>query len=297
MRQMLPVADAADVRRYAARTRPPAPPRRSARAVALHVLAAIAGLAAPRLIGDLVQDVSSGTTASHVDKTIIAIAVFLLAQTVLTRYARYVSFAFGEKVLAELREDFVEQSLALPIGTVEKAGTGDLLTRTSRDVEALGWSVRFARARDDHRVRHDDLHDRRLPPRRARGCWCRSSSACRCCSSRRAGTCSGPRPGYLRESASYAAINASVAETTEGARTVEALGSEQRRLERIDADIAESFAAERYTLLPADGLVPVGRDRLPAADRRDVARSAATCTLRARSTSVTSPRRRSTSRP
>ena len=48
----------------------------------------------------------------------------------LTRYARYVSFVLGEQVLAELREDFVENSLALPVGTVESAGSGDLLTRT-----------------------------------------------------------------------------------------------------------------------------------------------------------------------
>ena len=82
----------------------------------------MAGLAAPRLIGSLVEAVSDGTTVSTVDKTILAIAVFLLAQTVLTRYARYMSFAFGEKVLAELREDFVQQSLALPVGTVERPG-------------------------------------------------------------------------------------------------------------------------------------------------------------------------------
>jgi ABC-type multidrug transport system fused ATPase/permease subunit len=56
------------------------------------------------------------------------------------------------------------------------------------------------------------------------------------------------KAGYLRESASYGAINASLAETAEGARTVEALGLESRRVRRIDADVAESYAAERYTL-------------------------------------------------
>ena len=248
MKEILPVAEACrrtPLRRAGSRASTPAS---SASPSALHVLAAIAGLAAPRLIGDLVQDVSEGTTVSHVDKVIIAIAVFLLAQSVLTRYARYVSFAFGEKVLAELREDFVKQSLALPIGTVERAGTGDLLTRTSRDVEALGWSVRFA-----------------VPETMIAfvttiftivacflvGAWVLVPLDPRrtaCCSWRRVGTCKRAKPGYLRESASYAAINASVAETTEGARTVEALGLEQRRLERIDADIAESYAAERYTL-------------------------------------------------
>ncbi|MDQ3308173.1 MAG: ABC transporter transmembrane domain-containing protein, partial [Actinomycetota bacterium] len=133
MRQFLPVADAPTVRRYARRLARRYP-RQLSGTIALHMLAAIAGLAAPRLIGNLVEDVSVGTTVSTVDKTIITIAVFLLAQTVLTRYARFASFAFGEKILAELREDFVKQSLALPVSTVEKAGTGDLLTRTSRDV-------------------------------------------------------------------------------------------------------------------------------------------------------------------
>ena len=246
MKQLLPVADSQKVRRYA-RSLARRHPRELAVAITLHVLAAIAGLAAPRLIGDLVQGVSSGTTVSTVDKTVLTIGAFLLAQSVLTRYARYCSFALGEKVLAELRENFVEQSLALPIGTVEKAGTGDLLTRTSRDVEALGWSVRFA-----------------LPETIiAFVTTIFTIVACLLVGSwvlvplvlgvpllfvatrwylRRA------KDGYLRESASYAAINASVAETTEGARTVEALQLEKRRLERIDADIAESFAAERYTL-------------------------------------------------
>jgi ABC-type multidrug transport system fused ATPase/permease subunit len=246
VRQILPIAETADVRRYA-RSIARRHPRQVALALLLHVLAAVAGLAAPRLIGDLVEDVATGTTTGHVDTVIVTIAVFLLAQTILTRYARYVSFAFGEQVLAELREDFVEEALALPVGTVESAGTGDLLTRTSRDVEALGWSVRFA-----------------LPETViALVTALFTVGACLLVGTwvlvplvlgvpvlyvstrwylKRA------KAGYLRESASYAAINASLAETTEGARTVEALGLEQRRLERIDADIAESYAAERYTL-------------------------------------------------
>jgi ABC-type multidrug transport system fused ATPase/permease subunit len=246
VRQILPVADQADVRRYA-RGLARRHPKQVWTALMLHMLAAIAGLVAPRLIGDLVQDVSVGTTDQHVDKIVATIAVFLVAQTILTRYARYVSFAFGEKVLAELREDFVDQSLGLPIGVVERAGTGDLLTRTSRDVEALGWSVRFA------------LPETMVAIVTAAftivacvlvGAWVMVPLilgvpvlfvATRWYLRR-------AKAGYLRESASYAAINASVAETSDGARTVEALGLEHRRLERIDADIAESYAAERYTL-------------------------------------------------
>ena len=108
------------------------------------MLAALAALAAPRLIGDLVEAVENGTTVGHVDKIIGLLAAFLLAQTVLTRYARYLSQVLGEQVLAELREDFVDNTLALPVGVVEDAGSGDLLTRTTRDVDQLGWSVRMA---------------------------------------------------------------------------------------------------------------------------------------------------------
>ncbi|MBA3233722.1 MAG: ABC transporter ATP-binding protein [Propionibacteriales bacterium] len=246
MRQTLPIADAPAVRRYA-REMARQHPRDLGAAVALHIGAAVAGLAAPRLIGNLVQDVSEGTTVSTVDNTIITLAVFLLVQTVLTRYARLASFALGENVLAELREDFVKEALALPVSTVERAGTGDLLTRTSRDVEALGWSVRFA-------VPETII---------AFVTTVFSIGACVLVGTwvlvplvlgvpllfvatrwylKRA------RDGYLRESASYAAINASLAETAEGARTVEALRLERRRLERINADITESFEAERYTL-------------------------------------------------
>ncbi|MGI8577076.1 MAG: ABC transporter ATP-binding protein [Nocardioidaceae bacterium] len=246
MKHLLPIADGPAVRRYA-KDLTRRHPRELGLAVFLHVLAAVAGLAAPRLIGNLVQDVSVGTTVSTVDKTIAAVAAFLLAQTVFTRYARYVSFALGEKFLAELRENFVSQSLALPVGTVERAGTGDLLTRTSRDVEALGWSMRYAVPETIIALVTTVFS---VGACLLVGVWVLVPLvlgvpllyAATRWYLRRA------KAGYLRESASYGAINASLAETAEGARTVEALGLEQRRVKQIDADVAESYNAERYTL-------------------------------------------------
>ena len=49
----------------------------------------------------------------------------------------FASARLGERVLAELREEFVDRVAGLPLSTVERAGTGDLVTRTSRDVDAL----------------------------------------------------------------------------------------------------------------------------------------------------------------
>ncbi|CUR60996.1 putative ABC transporter, ATP-binding protein [metagenome] len=242
----LPVAGSAAVRRYA-RDLARRHPRMLWSALGLHVLAATAGLAAPRLLGGLVQAVEDGTSVAHVDRIAMALAGFLLLQTVLTRYARYLSQALGEEVLAELREDFVGNALALPVGTVESAGSGDLLTRTSRDVDQLSWSVRWALPEWTIAVVTAVLVFGAalsvgwwvflpcllaLPPLVTGLRWYL----------RRA------RPGYERESASYSQITTTLAETVEGARTVEALGLGAERVASADADCRASFEAERYTL-------------------------------------------------
>jgi ABC-type multidrug transport system fused ATPase/permease subunit len=244
--ETLPVADAHDVRRYLAGLF-----RRRRRtilvALGLHVLAAAAGLAAPRLLGDLVQSVHDGTTVHHVDQVAIMLAGFLLLQTVLTRYARLRSQVFGEQVIAELREDFVDNALDLPIGVVESAGSGDLLTRTSRDIEQLSWSVRWALPEWVIAVITSVMIVvgavlvgwwvllpclLGVPPLAIALRWYLKRA----------------KDGYLWEGRTYSAINSSLTETVEGARTVEALGLERTRIERVDADIAESYRAERYTL-------------------------------------------------
>ena len=242
----LPVADTPEVRRYAvalARRHP----RMLWGAVALHVLAALAGLAAPRLLGGLVEAVEKGTTAAHVDRVALALAGFLLAQTVLTRYARYLSQVLGEQVLAELREDFVGNTLALPVGVVESAGSGDLLTRTSRDVDQLGWSVRMALPEWTIAVITAVITFIAaisvgwwvalpcllgVPPLVIGLRWYLARA----------------KDGYLRETATYSRINATLTETVEGARTVEALGLGDQRVRAADEDIDASYRAERYTL-------------------------------------------------
>ncbi|CAI9415378.1 ABC transporter ATP-binding protein [Nocardioides sp. T2.26MG-1] len=242
----LPVADTRAVRHYAvdlARRHP----RMLWSAVALHVLAALAGLAAPRLLGDLVQAVEGGTTTGHVDRVVAALAGFLVVQTVLTRYARYLSQVLGEQVLAELREDFVGNTLALPVGVVESAGSGDLLTRTSRDVDQLGWSVRMALPEWTIAVITAVVTFVAaisvgwwvalpcvlgVPPLVIGLRWYLARA----------------KDGYLRESATYSQINATLTETVEGARTVEALDLGGERIRSIDRDIDASYRAERYTL-------------------------------------------------
>ncbi len=242
----LPIADTAAVRRYVgvlARRHP----RLLWSVVVLHVLSAAAGLAAPRLLGDLVEAVTDGTTMAYVNRLALILAGFLLLQTILTRYARLRSQVLGEEVLASLREEFVESTLALPVSTVEAAGSGDLLTRTSRDVDQLGWSVRWAAPEFVVGAVTAVLT---LVAAVSVGWWVMLPCllvvppvvlATRWYLAR-------AREGYQWEGATYSRITTSLTETVEGARTVEALGLGQDRVRQADEDIAESFRAERYTL-------------------------------------------------
>lgn len=245
-REILPVADRAQVRAYARRLTLKYP-RELGLALALHALAAIAGLVAPRMLGDLVDGLAKGRADLHVDTVALAIAAFVAAQAVLTRFAVYASSRLGEKVLAELREDFVGRVLALPLSTVERAGSGDLITRTSRDVDALSRSVRQAVPETLIAVVTGAFvvgavilvgPVMAVPSLVAVPLlW----GATRWYLNR-------ARDGYLRENAAYADMTEGLAETVEGARTIEALGLEARRRAGTDRDIARSFAAERYTL-------------------------------------------------
>ena len=143
MSGLLPVADTIQVRRYVVELFR-RHPRALAGAVTLHVAAAIAGLVGPRLLGELVESLQHGRGAAVIDRLGLLIAGFVLVQAVLTRFAYLASARLGEGLLARLREEFVERVLALPLSTVENAGSGDLLTRTTRDVDALSRCVRLA---------------------------------------------------------------------------------------------------------------------------------------------------------
>ncbi|MFB4312799.1 ABC transporter ATP-binding protein [Actinomadura sp. 21ATH] len=251
--EILPVATPREVRVYARRLML-RHPRELAAAVGLHALAAAAGLVTPRLLGGLVEGVQRGD--ARIDATGAAIAAFVIVQGVLLRYAYLASARLAEKVLAGLREEFVERVLALPLTTVERAGTGDLVSRTSRDVANLGDSVRYAVPETLIGIVVTVLTVGALflngplvalpclvavPPLVIAMRWYL----------RRA------RDGYLRENATWADLTEGLAETVQGARTAEAFGLQDRRARRADDDIARAYAAERYTLRLRTILYPV----------------------------------------
>jgi ABC-type multidrug transport system fused ATPase/permease subunit len=242
----LPVANTAQVREQAKLLM--ADHRRSLTwMLALNGLAALAGLAGPRLLGDIVESVREGTTTEHIDRLAMLLAAALLAQTLLTWWARRSAFVLAETVFARLRERFLERVLALPLSTVERAGTGDLVTRSSGDVEALARTVRFAVPEvlvASLTVVLTVIAAFLTGPLVALPLLAGGPVIF-------AGTRWYLRrapEGYLAERECYAAFNGSLAETVDGARTVEALGLGPRRIRRLEEDLADAFAAERYTL-------------------------------------------------
>ncbi|MFF0095868.1 ABC transporter ATP-binding protein [Streptomyces canus] len=139
----LPVADQATVRRASVRLI-----RKDARAftavLALNALAAVSGLAGPWLLGRIIDEVRAGEGVAAVDRLSLVLVVCASAQLLLARWARYVGHRFGERTLARVREEFVERTLALPASVVERAGTGDLTARGTADVATVGTTLRDA---------------------------------------------------------------------------------------------------------------------------------------------------------
>ena len=215
--------------------------------VGLQGLAALAALVTPWLMGRLLDDLTAGTTYATINRIALAFLAAVLIQTVLVWFARRAAFVMGEEVFAGLRERYVERVVELPLSTVERAGTGDLVARTTNDVEALAYVVRDGIPSTFVAMVTVTLTlivSFVVNPLVALGLlvgmplmvlttrWYL----------RRA------RDRYLRERASYAVGNAVITETVEGARTLDALGLQSRARRRIDASIAEMFDAEMGTL-------------------------------------------------
>jgi ABC-type multidrug transport system fused ATPase/permease subunit len=214
----------------------------------LHALAALAGLVVPRILGSLVdQAAAGGTLAATLNGLALAVAGVVVLQAILTFFALWMSTLFGQDLLSEAREYVVRTVLGLPLGKVESASTGDLVTRVTRDVSTMSMSVRFglpesviasvttlltvvAMLLNSPLLTLPLLVTAPLLIIAARRYLKRAPK------------------GYITEGGTYSEINSTFTETVEGARTVEALGLQRNRIEHGDVDIAVSGQAERYTM-------------------------------------------------
>ena len=141
----LPVGAPATVRAYVAELF-----RRHRRAFLLLVLvntvAVVASMVGPWLLGGLVERVSDGAAGRdlRLELTVGLFVAALLVQAAFVRQVRLRGAMLGERMLADLREDFLVRSVGLPPGVLERAGTGDLLSRITTDIDRLANAMREA---------------------------------------------------------------------------------------------------------------------------------------------------------
>ncbi|MEU3790204.1 ABC transporter ATP-binding protein [Streptomyces fructofermentans] len=256
--ETLPVGAPATVRAYVAELF-----QRHRRAflllIAVNTVAVVASMVGPYLLGSLIQRVSDGAEAArdlHLERTAALFVVALVVQAVFVRQVRLRGAMLGERMLADLREDFLVRSVGLPPGVLERAGTGDLLSRITTDIDRLANAMREAVPQLSIGVVWVALLIGGLAvtapplapavlvavPLLVVGCrWYfkRAPSA------------------YRSESAGYAAVSALLSETVDAGRTIEAHRLSARRIALSDQRVREWTAWERYTLWLRSVLFPV----------------------------------------
>lgn len=218
--------------------------------VLANALAAAAGLAVPMLLGSLVDqvvDAAGAPPGGTITTFILVVTGVLVAQAALSFLAKWLAAVLGQGVLAEAREHIIRAVLRLPLGKVESASTGDLVTRVTRDVGSMSSAVRWALPEfiigvvtvlltvvammlNSWWLAVPTLITASLSLIQVRRYLRRAPAA------------------YLLEGATYSQINTTLTETVEGIRTVEAYGTQgERRAASVD-DIEVSSQAERYGL-------------------------------------------------
>ncbi|MEU3467212.1 ABC transporter ATP-binding protein [Streptomyces sp. NPDC006687] len=224
--------------------------------VAFNAVAVVASMAGPYLLGLVVDGLSVGERELHLGRVALLFALALAVQTCFVRLVRLRGAMLGEEMLADLREDFLVRSVGLPPGVLERAGTGDLLSRITTDVDRLANAMREAVPQLAIGVVWAALLYGALAvtapqlalaalvalPVLVLGCrWYfrRAPSA------------------YRSEAAGYAAVAAVLTETVDAGRTVEAHRLGARRIALSERRIREWTAWERYTLFLRTVLFPV----------------------------------------
>ncbi|MHC5908992.1 ABC transporter transmembrane domain-containing protein, partial [Streptomyces sp. S6] len=224
--------------------------------VVVNVVATVASMVGPWLLGDLVERVSAGDRELRLGFTVTLFTLALGVQAVFVHQMRLRGAMLGEQMLADLREDFLVRSVRLPPGVLERAGTGDLLSRITTDIDRLDNAMREAVPQLIIGVLWSALLLGGLvvtAPQLAaavllalpllvagwRWYFKRAPAA------------------YRSEAAGYAAVSAVLAETVDAGRTIEAHRLGERRIALSELRIKQWTSWERYTLWLRSVLFPV----------------------------------------
>ena len=213
----------------------------------LQLVAVGCALVIPRAFGSLLGGLTRDPRHVHILLTVSIAGVALLVQTIFAYRTRVKAAILGEFILSSLRERFLERVVELPPAVVERAGSGELLSRTTTDIDHIQWAVRDAfptiticlveimsiliaiafTAPVFIAVALVGVPLVSITTKRYLG---KSSQA------------------YRVESSSYALMNSVLVESAESGRTIDALQLGADRIDRSDAALGRWLEWERYTL-------------------------------------------------
>lgn len=217
--------------------------------VLLNIITAVIAVVIPRFLGNLVDSILARPEDPMVViwQTVWLVLGALVLQAVFGFLRLACGAIFGQAVLARAREYVVRTVLGLPLSRVESTSTGDLVTRVTRDVSQMGRVVSsavphflvavstvivtFVAVLVNSLVLAVPVVLSLVLLLLAVPGYLRDAPA-----------------GYITEGASYSQINSTLTESIEGARTVEAVGLDEHRIEQLKRDIAWSAETERYNM-------------------------------------------------
>jgi ABC-type multidrug transport system fused ATPase/permease subunit len=206
-----------------------------------------AALIPPRAFGNLLDTLKRNPESVDVNRTVYIVIGALILQSIFVYFTKVRASILGEFVLSALRERFVTRVVELPPNVVERAGAGELLTRTTTDIDHITWAVRdavpviticlvsifgisTAIALTAPLFLSAVFIGIPLVFAATRWYLRRSPQA------------------YRVESSSYAIVNSVLVESAESGRTIDALRLGEQRTARTDAAISRWVEWERYTL-------------------------------------------------
>ncbi|MCF2707235.1 ABC transporter ATP-binding protein [Arcanobacterium haemolyticum] len=214
--------------------------------ILLQLSVALAAIVTPQLIGRAIDAVSEGTTTDYLRKVIISVFIVVILQGVLAFFGEREAMKLGERVFMVLRNRVVYAVTHLPLSIVESAGTGDLLGRTTHDIDRVAVFIQRGISRfivlvltivvtmvaafvADPRVGFVVLVP--LIPMTIVIRWYLKRTI----------------PAYLAASALWAGTSGVVSEAIEQGGTVDSINLGRNRVSRLDTLIREFWRNERYT--------------------------------------------------
>lgn len=105
------------------------------------VIASLASLVPPWVLGVIVDDVRSGADPDRIVTSAVIIGVAAVVGGLSTILAVALLARCAEPALATLREEVLDSALHLDAGRLERAGSGDLLSRVGDDVRTVTESL------------------------------------------------------------------------------------------------------------------------------------------------------------